>query len=231
MDLPEEDGPCRNRHIGRKRDDAPVRHADVDGTIHSTEGEGTERSGCGEGASSEESFDGTGGGAAIERETVAVVAGFGGGADAITTAMQGAIGMTEGLGSQSIEAAVITFLSRFDGAIATGGTQESAGRRIATVGESGVVEPRLTDFIESLLDNAITTDATLEETGGGAAVTVTAVAVIAFLGGREDAVTAGGGSKDFCGESAGGRTEVARGITLLGSNSEAITTGDGGCEE
>jgi hypothetical protein len=95
------------------------------------------------------------------------------------------------------------------------------------------MEPRLTDFIESLLDDAITTEATFEKTGGGATITVSGITIIAFLGRGEDTVTADGSAEDFGGKSTR-RTEICWDaiavITLFGGNSHAVTAGGSSSE-
>ncbi len=135
--------------------------------------------------------------------------------------------MARGSGGQSIKATIITFLSRFDSGVSASGTQEAAGGGVAAVGKIGVMEPRFTDFIEGLLNDAVTTGAAFEETGGRAAVTVSAVTVVAFLRGGEDPVPTGRSSKNLRGKGAGERAEVARGVALLGSYGDAIATGCG----
>ncbi len=65
------------------------------------------------------------------------------------------------------------------------------------------MEPRLTDFVESLLDDAVTAGAALKKTGSRAAVTISTITVIAFLGRREDTVTADGRTKDSGGKGTG----------------------------
>ncbi len=119
LDLPKENSSYGDLTTWGEGDDAAIGHADVDGTIDGSEGESAQRRCSRECSSSKEGFDGAKSGAAIEGETIAVVTRFGDGANTITTAMRRAIRVTGGSGSQGIKATIITFLSDFDGAIAT----------------------------------------------------------------------------------------------------------------
>jgi hypothetical protein len=139
--------------------------------------------------------------------------------------VEGAIRTTGGSGRESVSQTLVTLLSKFDGGVSTGGTQEATGRRIARVGECGVMKGRLTDFIESLLNDAVAAGAAFKETGSRAAVTITAVTVVALLGRGKDTITADGSTEDCGGEGTGGRAEFAGGIALFRGNGHAVAAG------
>jgi hypothetical protein len=229
--LSKENRSCGDLTARRERENGAIGHADVDRTVDGSEREGAQRRCCWECSSGKESFDGAERGATVEGETVTVVAGFRGIPDGIATTSEGAIGTAGGSSGESVSEAFITFLSGIDRGVPTGRTEEAAGGGVAGVGEIGIVEPRLTDFIEGLLNDAITTEATFEETGSRATVTVSGITIIAFLGRGEDTVTADGSTEDCRSERTGWGAEViGRRVTLLGGGGHAIAAGGSGSE-
>ena len=144
--------------------------------------------------------------------------------------MEGAVGAAGRECSVGILQAIITFLSGIHRGVSTGRAEEAAGGRVAAVGKIGVVKPRFTDFVEGLLDDAVTADAAFEETEGRAAVTVSTIAVVAFLGGGEDAVAADGSAEDSGGKGAGEGTEGAGRVALFGGDSHAVAADSSCCE-
>ena len=208
MELANQDSSRRNLSIGWQRNNSSIGHTHVDRFVDGIQSEGTEGRSGGDDAASEEGFDGTESGAAIEGETIAIVTGFGKITDGVAAARDGTVGATSCACRKSILDSGITFLSGFESAIATRTTKEPAGCGITIVGKGRAMERRLTDFIESLLDDAVTAGTAFEETGSGAAVTVSAVTVVAFFGRGEDTITADGGTEDLCGEGTGGTAGI-----------------------
>jgi hypothetical protein len=111
---------CGDLLIGRKNDDAAIGHADINRTIDGAEGECTEGGGRGDGSTRKESFDGAERGATIERETIAVIAGFRGVSDGVSTASQRTVRAAGGECGVGILQALVTFLSGVEGGVTAG---------------------------------------------------------------------------------------------------------------
>jgi hypothetical protein len=98
--------------------------------------------------------------------------------------------MACGGGIVAVAAAIVTFLSEIDDAIAAGVGKVTAGVGIAAIGQSGIVERGFADLVECALHDTVTAGSALKETLGRAAIVIACIAVVAFFLCLENAISA-----------------------------------------
>lgn len=141
-------------------------------------------------------FELAGRGAAIVTHAVAVIAGFTGVLDSVTTASEGTIGSAASTREEGVVGSIIAVFSGLDEVVTAGGELVTAGGSIAGERGRGSV---FTLLVEERLDNAIAAETLFEPAVGRAAIEVDAIGIIAFFVEVEDTIGAevrgnGGGS-------------------------------------
>jgi len=129
--------------------------------------------------------------AAVTHDQIAVVTFLDAIPDTVTAMRKSAVGAAERIGLIAVQRGTITFLTEVGDTVAAGTERELAIGGTA-VGKGGIDERGLALLAEGTLNDAITADAPFEVTVRGAAVEITTIAVVAFLGWFDDTVAAVG---------------------------------------
>ena len=145
--------------------------------------------------------------AAIQTESIPVIAGFVGILNPVTTLSPRAVHTTRCSGILAVLRSLVACLTGINPAVAAEEGVEAAVI-IAGVQEGGVVKSRFALLSQSTLKDPVTAGAVLQLAKGGAAIGVVAVGIVALFIGIEGAVAAEG--------------EIARGLAAAGGSTTVV---------